>query len=264
MCYCSNKEDEDELGNCIPSTQSQVYRSAITALIVLILLFSLFAAVVKSNRFFFFRLIEDMQQVSLFVLINLYFPEQLDSFFTQLYNWNFTSVVKLYEAMDKSTFTSGPYEIMNAKDQTLPGKYQFIFKSSNFLANSFNLIFLWGIVVGLMFLLSLLKRKFVEKYGTEGKYHIVDKIFNIFYIGMVLNVFYFSLVELNLNIAIQFSNPPFVSNFSRFGIVMAVLMMIAEGAAFFFMFKYFRQEMSVRTEFRNPHLDTMWRDLSEV
>lgn len=92
----------------------------------------------------------------------------------------------------------------------------------------------------------------------------MDKFFNIFYIGMVLNVFYFSLLELNLNIAIQFSNPPFASGFSRFGIVVAVVMIGVEGTAFFFMFKYFRKEMSVRIEYRNPHLDTMWRDLSET
>ena len=64
---------------------------------------------------------------------------------------------------------------------------------------------------------------------------------------MVLNVFYFSLIELNLNIAIQFSHPPYDSNFSRFGIFMAVIMMLVEGTAFFFMFKYFRQEMAVRS-----------------
>ena len=116
---------------------------------------------------------------------------------------------------------------MDAKDQTIPGKYQFLYKSSNFFANSFNLIFLWGIVVGLMFLFVFLKRKFVERYGTEGRYWIVSKTFNVLYLGMALNLFYFSLIELNLNVAIQFSHPPYASNFSRFGIFMAVLMMLA-------------------------------------
>lgn len=63
--------------------------------------------------------------------------------------------------MDKNTFSSSPYEIMNAQGQTIPGKYLYLKKSSNFFANSFNLIFLWGIVAGLMFLFSFLKRKFV-------------------------------------------------------------------------------------------------------
>lgn len=114
-----------------------------------------------------------------------------------------------------------------------------------------------------MFLFSFLKKLFVQKYGTEGRYYIVSKFFNVVYLGMALNVFYFSLIELNLNIAIQFSHPPYISNFSRFGIVMAVFMMLVEGTALFFMFKYFLQEMSVRSEYRNPHLDTLWRDLSE-
>ena len=63
---------------------------------------------------------------------------------------------------------------------------------------------------------------------------------------MALNVFYFSLIELNLNIAIQFSNGPFQSDFSRFGVAIAVLMLIAEGVALLFMYKYFKQEMAVR------------------
>ena len=57
MCYCSNKGDEDLSGNCIAPLKSQSYRSAITAFIILILLLSIFTAVVKSNRFFLFRLI---------------------------------------------------------------------------------------------------------------------------------------------------------------------------------------------------------------
>lgn len=73
------------------------------------MLVSIFCAVVKSNRFFLFRLIEDMQEVSLMVLVNLYYPEQLDSFLSKLYNFNFTSVVKLFEAMDKSTFSTNGY-----------------------------------------------------------------------------------------------------------------------------------------------------------
>ena len=80
----------------------------------MILLGSVFCSIVKSNRFFLLRLIEDMQEISLLVLLNLHYPAQLDSLLTLLYKFNFTSVVKIFEAIDKSNFTFGDQEIMSS------------------------------------------------------------------------------------------------------------------------------------------------------
>ena len=122
---------------------------------------------------------------------------------------------------------------------TLPGKYTLLLKSSNCLSNSFNVICLWGVLVGLMFLMVFLKKKWAEKWGTEGRYNIVSRIFNILYLGLILNVFYFSLIELNLNIATQFASFPLKSAFSYVGAIVAVIMLLLEGTGLFFMLRYF-------------------------
>ena len=49
-----------------------------------------------------------MQEVSLIVLVNLYYPNQLDEFLSMLYKFNFTSIAKVCEAMATSIYSFNP------------------------------------------------------------------------------------------------------------------------------------------------------------
>jgi cell division protein FtsL len=92
MCYCDNSSDEDELGNCInSSSQNFTSKFLIVFFIVATLLLAIFAVVVKGQKYFLYKTIEDVQELSLIVFINMYFPQQFDIFLTHLYRFNISS-----------------------------------------------------------------------------------------------------------------------------------------------------------------------------
>ena len=58
---------------------------------VMTLLLAIFAVIVKSQKYFLYKTIEDIQELSLIVFINMYFPQQFDIFLTYLYRFNISS-----------------------------------------------------------------------------------------------------------------------------------------------------------------------------
>ncbi len=50
-----------------------------------------FAIFAKGNKYFLYKTIEDVQELSLIVFINMYFPQQFDIFLTNLYRFNISS-----------------------------------------------------------------------------------------------------------------------------------------------------------------------------
>ena len=58
---------------------------------VMTLLLAVFAVIVKSQKYFLYKTIEDIQELSLIVFINMYFPQQFDIFLTYLYRFNISS-----------------------------------------------------------------------------------------------------------------------------------------------------------------------------
>lgn len=72
--------DEDLTGNCIPGTTSSAYNMAILILFIINCLLVAFTTATKGMRFFIYRMIDDFQEVSLIVFINLQFPQQMQTF----------------------------------------------------------------------------------------------------------------------------------------------------------------------------------------
>jgi hypothetical protein len=55
------------------------------------MLLGIFSIFVKGMKYFFYKTVEDVQELSLIVFINLYFPQQFDSFLAALYRFNLSS-----------------------------------------------------------------------------------------------------------------------------------------------------------------------------
>ena len=92
MCYCDNNSDEDDNGNC-QNSSSFNFRSKLLIIlfIALTILFALFAMIVKGMKYFLYKTLEDVQELSLIVFINMYFPQQFDIFLSYLYRFNISS-----------------------------------------------------------------------------------------------------------------------------------------------------------------------------
>lgn len=92
MCYCDNSSDEDESGNCQTSgsfnARSKVF---IIIFISFTLVLAVFAIFVKGMKYFLYKTIEDVQELSLIVFFNMYFPQQFDIFLKGLYSFNISS-----------------------------------------------------------------------------------------------------------------------------------------------------------------------------
>jgi len=112
-CECMDNMDEDENGNCIPGVTNTTYSLVVIILLAVNCLLILFTTSTKGMRFFLYRMIEDFQEVSLIVFINLQFPQQLNTFLTKLYWFNFTSIAKIFESMAEGTlFIFSPSDIL--------------------------------------------------------------------------------------------------------------------------------------------------------
>lgn len=92
MCYCSNSYDEDDDGICESSGSYNIsVKVAIWVFIGLSLLLSLATTLIKGMRYFLYKTIDDVQELSLIVFLNLYFPQQFDLFLSGLYRFNISS-----------------------------------------------------------------------------------------------------------------------------------------------------------------------------
>lgn len=129
-------------------------KATIASFIGLALFVSLFMAVAAGYRHFFIKTIEDIQEVSIIVFINLYFPQQFDIFLTRLYRFNISSYTfesissgSLYEFASDGT-------VYSVDGQNIRGKYQLLYKTANFFSNQFT----WLLVfLGLLFLGTIIR-----------------------------------------------------------------------------------------------------------
>ena len=163
MCYCSSSADESSTGQCIPgSTLSLSSRSIVWAFIILTLLLSFFMMVVRGFRYYFIKTIEDIQELSLIIYLNMYFPQQFDHFLAQMYRFNISSF--LFESMA----TGGLFEVgedgavISLDGNNVPGKYNLLFKTANFFSNMFTWTIVLLILIGVMLLVRFLKNRFVS------------------------------------------------------------------------------------------------------
>lgn len=154
MCYCSEETDEMETGECSNSNQFNYNNKAVIASLIGIALFiTVLTTLISGMRYFLLKTTQDIQQISIIVLINLYFPQQFDIFLTQLYRFNMSSYT-LQALIDGNIFNINTNDqfISSSDGQNIFGKYKLLYKTANFLSNQFTwiLIFLSLLAVGLI------------------------------------------------------------------------------------------------------------------
>ena len=177
MCYCDNSSDEDENGNCRNSnTYNLVSKILIVLFISLTLLFALFAVLVKGMKYFLYKTIEDVQELSLIVFINMYYPQQFDQFLTHLYRFNISSYTFQNLAEGTLFIVMPDSSVATVDGQNIFGKYKLLQKTANFFGNQFT----WIIVFFCIFVVAVVikvwrhylkkNRDFVIiKHELEGK-----------------------------------------------------------------------------------------------
>ena len=116
-------------------------KAAIASLIGLTLLLSLSTTIIAGMRYFLLKTIEDIQEISILVFINVYFPQQFDIFMTKLYRFNMSSFT--FESMTNGGLfnLNDENELIASTDgQNIYGKYKLLYKTANFFANQFTWI----------------------------------------------------------------------------------------------------------------------------
>lgn len=121
--------------------------------IALTVIFATFSIFVKGMKYFLYKTIQDVQEISLIVFINLYIPQQLDIFLTYFYSFNISSYT-FQNVAGSSLFVLMPDASLSPIDsaQTIYGKYKLLQKTANFFSNQFTwiIVFLSIIVVALI------------------------------------------------------------------------------------------------------------------
>jgi hypothetical protein len=155
MCYCDLSSDEDESGNC-QTSGSYNYRNKvfIVVFISLTLVLATFAVVAKGMKYFLFKTIEDVQELSLIVFINMYFPQQFDIFLTSMYRFNISSYTFANLAEGSLFYILPDSSIATVDAQNIFGKYRLLKKTANFFGNQFT----WIIVFLSILLFAVLIR----------------------------------------------------------------------------------------------------------
>lgn len=103
-------------------------------------------------RYYLLKTIEDVQEISLIVFINLYFPQQFDIYLSYLYRFNMSSYT--FESLaNGSLFVFDQDEgVISTDGQNIYGKYKLLYKTANFFSNCFT----WIIVAFCLVLLSVI------------------------------------------------------------------------------------------------------------
>ncbi len=170
MCYCSSNADEDSSGVCQPSSSFNTRnKGLILAFIITTLILSAFSVFVKGMKYFLYKTIEDVQELSLIVFINLYFPQQLDIFLTTLYRFNISSYTFENMAMGSLFYVAPDNSVATTDAQNIYGKYRILRKTANFFSNQFT----WMIVFFSIFVLAVVI-KYVRKWlKRRQEYEVV-------------------------------------------------------------------------------------------
>jgi hypothetical protein len=251
--------------------------------IALTLLLGVFAAVTKGQKYFLYKTIEDVQELSLIVFINMYFPQQFDFFLVQLYRFNISS--HTFQNLAKgSLYVVLPDSSLATVDaQNIYGKYRLLQKTANFFGNQFTwiivfvAILLFAVVVRVLRNCLKKKRDFQvirreveggadeshsqlgesqlgvagegEALGRRGEskgvgvYWVVNRVYNLLWFNLLIVFFYFSLIEINLNIFTQVGNLTFSSNFATTGAFFSALFLAGEVVLLVLLLLKAREEM---------------------
>lgn len=280
MCYCDNNSDEDENGAC-QNSGSFNYRSKvlIVVFISLTLVLAVFAVVSKSMKYFLYKTMEDVQELSLIVFINMYFPQQFDIFLSALYRFNISSYTFANLAEGSLFYILPDSSVATVDAQNIFGKYRLLKKTANFFGNQFTwlIVFLSIIVFAVLVRLWrnwLKKRRDIEEVRREvegmeeshsnlsggeevqwvevrrrkreegvGLYWLVNKVSNMLWFNVLIVFFYFSLIEMNINIFTQIANLTFSSSFATTGAFFSALFLAAEVILLLLLFLKAKEEM---------------------
>ena len=167
MCYCSEGSDEDDQGICQDSgAYNSLNKGMIAFFIGFTMLLGIFSIFVKGMKYFFYKTVEDVQELSLIVFINLYFPQQFDSFLAALYRFNLSS--STFENLAEGTlFTvQADSSLATVDAQNIYGKYKLLGKTANFFSNQFT----WIIVFSLIFALALVVRWLRNHFKSKKQF----------------------------------------------------------------------------------------------
>ena len=122
-------------------------------------------------RYYLVKIIEDVQELSLLVFLNMYFPQQFDIYLTHLYRFNISSFT--FESLTAgSLFTFEDNErILSTDGQNIYGKYKLLYKTANFFANQFTwlLVFVGLVVLGIIIRCIRNRMKKTEEEVTSNK-----------------------------------------------------------------------------------------------
>jgi hypothetical protein len=121
-------------------------------------------------KYFLYKTIEDVQELSLIIFINLYFPQQLDIFLTSLYRFNISSYTFENIAMGTLFYVAPDSSVVTTDAQNIFGKYRILRKTANFFANQFT----WMIVFFSIFVFAVII-KFVRKWLKKRQEYLAVK-----------------------------------------------------------------------------------------
>lgn len=110
-------------------------------------------------RHYLIKTIEDIQEISLLVFLNAYFPQQFDIFLTKLYRFNISSYT--FESLSAGSLykfaTDGT--MYSVDGQNILGKYQLLYKTANFFSNSFTWLLVLAVLLALGGVIKLVRNK---------------------------------------------------------------------------------------------------------
>lgn len=145
-----------------------------TSFIIITIVLSSFAVFIRGMKYFLYKTIEDVQEISLIVFINLYFPQQFDIYLKSLYKFNFSSYTFENMAQGSLFYVMPDSSVVTADGQNIVGKYKLLHKTANFFSNQFT----WLIVFFSIFAFAIII-KFLRNYLKKRQdYQIVKSNLN--------------------------------------------------------------------------------------
>jgi len=168
MCYCSENADEDASGVCQASSSFNTgNKGLIWAFIIATLVLSAFAVFVKGMKYFLYKTVEDVQELSLIVFINLYFPQQLDIFLTTLYRFNISSYTFENIAMGSLFYVAPDNSVATTDAQNIFGKYRILRKTANFFSNQFTWMIVFFSILAFAVIVKYLRKCLKKRQEYE-------------------------------------------------------------------------------------------------
>ena len=170
MCYCLENNDENADGECEEDNSSNMgNKVTVSVFISLGIILGVGMMVITGMRYFLLKTLEDIQEVSLLMLLNFYFPQQFDIYLSELYRFNISSY--MFEAMAAGTlFEFGDGETITSTDgQDIYGKYKLLYKTANFFANQFTWMVVFGLLAAVGLSVWVLSRRVGVQKVTNDK-----------------------------------------------------------------------------------------------